>query len=1412
MVRTTKYIKSVFLSLLVLMLPTKAKSTEITAIDFLGNPIGQVISTGMVISSDGQNVGSITADSLIINADGAVIGGVVPQGVVIGNDNRFLGKVYSDGIVRSFSGKEVGKALPNGLVIDDGGNLIGSVLYPGLVYSPDGNTIGRFTGSGIYTNLDGQRIGFVSANGYAYKKLGEEHVLDGRLISSRMVVSNEGKFIGSVAPTGRVMDFDGKDIGSLHANGFAYNNAGKIIGGLVTTKYAFNQTGKYVGIVTYNGEVKSGETTVGYYRPDGNIVNSNGEVFGYAIDIAATANDNYGQYLGYLIPNGQIVRGNEVVGILGAHGYVYDKEGKKIGSITVSGVVYDALAKFRGQALKSGEVVSVNGSLIGYMKGNKAFDANGTLIGGVLEGNVAYRDNNVALGAVNIDASVKSGSEKAKVSPFSYVFDKDGKIIGGNYKMDAIYSVNGLMYSYINPNGELYRVISDTKLTQNGILYNKKGYLGSVLNPLYIEEFNGDSLGRITQGNIVLNNKGEIAYKVLPSGYVVETKDVNSSTMAPIKGFYSNKIIALSTGGDLIGYADTDGSVIDLNNKIYGRVVYNDYVQDNNNIISGKMVPFASVVNEKCSSIGIINGRGDIINGRDVIIGHLMPNGQAVSDVGSYIGYSVFYNGLIDYDGNFSGTVNSGTGIDSSGKILGCVNKKGQVEDADNKIRYGVIIPSPVIDFENNIIGNVVANGEIVNGKDQIIGYIQPDGNAVSKTKKNLGNAMRYKVAFDNDNIFLGMVQNSGQVMNSEGKNVGQVYFDGSVYKNGNQIGYALYDFYVYDENFVTYGYLTKDGTVLSVVGSKLGQMDRGFVLDRKNQVVARGNRDYIVRDLSNNVVGELQLDGTVINTNGQNIGYLSEAGTIRDANGNEIARATPFQYYVIGERSEAPVLEESGKRSGFEPDYGGKVRINEIPSGEKGKKTSVDDKTKEPQVQRKFGDRVVGIALNPDGDIIGNIYEDDSVKDDDGNQIGFRTPDGVIVDMNYSPIGLEEVKHTNIGEMFIPENAFGNGNAYGIGNQPTNLGPGGGYGQGERYDPHRANALAQLQAARRSNIAHGQIHRDESKIKVSSFTGYEENGWPNSPQGAISSWRVDMSEMILEDKPIPAVLARSVYAGEDFSAGIPLTAIVERNVYAEEGRNIIIPAGSRVIGDLAGEGDSGGNSGGAVKIAISWRRLIRPDGSQFAIGGSTTADAQGRAGAIGYLDEQLLKKYSMPLLTSMLQNATAYIMASGSGSTNTDTSSTTDARSAAAEDARRNFISQMDQIFQEILQKKADIKAITYIPAGTRIIIFPKQDLWLNSEERDKKRGNDGGGSGYSEKGLASHNPEQEMGTSVTYSGNYQENVTPVSGNKSGSQQISTGRGPTGYNPPPSTGSTTQPPVVPESSSGGSDGVPELI
>ena len=1399
-----KNIKIFVISLLMLLLPYAGQAAEITAIDFNGNIIGQVISTGMVISPEGNAIGSISTDSLVLGPNGEIIGGVVPQGIVIGNDNHLLGKIHSDGVVRNLSGATLGKALPSGLVVDSEMNIIGSVLYPGLVYASDGSTIGRVTGAGIYVNLEGQRVGFVSPNGYVYRKSGYDYVLDGRLMSSKMVVSMTGRFIGSIAPSGKVIDFEGIDIGSVHANGYVYDSSEKIIGGVVQSGYAYDNYGKYMGIVSYNGEVKFNNDTIGYYRADHNIVNDKNEVIGYAVDIAATANDNSGQFLGRLMPNGNIVRGMQITGHLGARGYVYDDKEIKIGEIIQTGPVYDVSAKLRGQSIKSGKVISLSGSPIGSMRGSYAFDSNGTLMGGVVKSLVAVTQTNNSLGTVNIDAGVSNSGELNKVSPFGYLFDNTGKVVGSGFAMGALYSPEGLLYSYINPNGDMYREISGVKLTDSGVAIGRDGFIGSILNPLFALNLKGESLGVFAENNLLLDAEKEIAYKIIPGNYVIESNKTISSALAPVRGFASGNRIALNIGGDLIGYADSRGVVIGLNGQEYGNIWYNDYVIDKSKNLTGQLIPFTTVYNEKCDIIGVVNGRGDITNNREVIIGRLLPNGQAISDVGGFIGYSSFSKNLIDANGNFAGVLSSGNGISSEGRNLGCVDAKGRIYDEDKKLIYSTVITSPVIDFNNSIIGQVMVDGAVIDASNQAIGKMLPNKDVVSKDSRILGNVMQYKVAYSNANKFLGLVQNSGQVVNPAGVVVGQVNFDGSVQNHGDIIGYALYDMYVYDEEFKTYGYLTKDGTVLSMVGSRLGKIDKGFLINRQREIVARGNRDYIVRNNSHDAIGELQLDGTVISFSGENVGYLSDAGVIRNADGEEIAFARPLQYYVVTEDSgqssqdwldRKRVKINDAEREGYDEDE----EYEEDEKYEKGQKSSGGYR------KPNSGSRVVGIALSPDGDILGDIYDDDTVKNGNGESIGFRTPDGMIVDMNYNPIGIEEVKHVSAENMFIPSNAFGKGNAYGIGDEPNNLGPGGGYGQGERYDPYRLQALRGMQGARRASSSPTRI---KNNINVSTFTGYEKDGgWTSNSK--TSTWRWDMSEMILEDKAIPAVLARSVYASEGFSENIPITAIVERNVYAEEGRNIIIPAGSRVIGSMGGD-SSGGNSGGAVKIGIQWKRLIRPDGSQFYFDNAQTGDPQGRSGAIGYLDEQLLKKYSLPMVSSLLESATAYLMASGSGSSNNGTTTQTSSLSQAAEDARQNFLEQFNRFFEDLMDKRADIKAVTYIPAGTRIIIFPNEDMWLNSVERTQA----GGGSQYqveSGHGLTSDNPGgtssgPATGGNVQYSGNVSENVQPAQPATGGARVNSGGAGGAG-----NAGGTVQtPPTVPSSNS--SNDVPELL
>ena len=137
-----------------------------------------------------------------------------------------------------------------------------------------------------------------------------------------MVISASGEFIGSVAPGGQVTDFDTKVIGNVHANGYVYNENSEIIGKTVTNGYAFDNIGNYLGVVSYNGEVVKNGKILGKLRADDKIIDENENVIGFYVELTATATDFKGKYLGRVLPEGKVAKAREVIGRVGAKGFV----------------------------------------------------------------------------------------------------------------------------------------------------------------------------------------------------------------------------------------------------------------------------------------------------------------------------------------------------------------------------------------------------------------------------------------------------------------------------------------------------------------------------------------------------------------------------------------------------------------------------------------------------------------------------------------------------------------------------------------------------------------------------------------------------------------------------------------------------------------------------------------------------------------------------------------------------------------------------------------------------------------------------------------------------------------------------------------------------------------------------------
>ena len=1373
-----------------------ALAQEITAINFDGEILGKVIPDGKVVGADNKLIGNVTADSFIVGFDGKLVGGVIPQGIAVGNDARLLGKVNNDGSVRSASGQVLGRVLPNGLVVNDFFDIIGAVVFPGLVYSDEGKTVGRITGDGLYTNLQGQQIGVVTPDGYAYRKVGNDYILEGRLISSKMVVSLQGEFIGSVTPGGQVSDFDSQVIGQIKANGFVYDEQNQIVGHIVRSGYAFDNSGYYLGYVSYNGEIIDGGKVVGRIRADGRVADLSGKIIGYGIDIAATATDMKGKYLGRVLPDGNLARAKSVTALVGARGVVFSADGSSIGQIAANGPVFDYKGSLRGHALPGGSVISLNGTPLGYTIDNKAYDLSGRMIGLVNGHKMIFSNSGDVLGLNGIGSQMTVDSKQYLVSPFGYVFNQDGEFSGTSQNIGSLYSPNGSSVSIIGLNGRAVNEggIDEGYVTAQGYLVNQQNKLtAKSINAIYAVGKAAKYLGNLSAENLILDTSLRVMAKILPNNFVVETNKTVSNNYQPQIGQAYAENIATDFTGNFLGYVDILGNVNNLSGAKIGHVVERGLVIDNNNIVIGFLLPYRAMLNNDCEVVGVVTPRGDVQNFRGVYLGKALSNGQVLSDSGSILGFLTPLAPVVDYNGNISGLIGSdGKVLNLEKSNLGCVDKSGILRNADGMAVAGAVKFGSAMAFDGNIIGYASMIGDIIGSGDNIIGYQQPDGNINSSSGIPVGAMLEYKVAFNLDNRFMGRVLVDGSVVDDKFNEVGRVNFEGYVVSSGQKIGYALNDFYVYDADDNAIGYINRNGDVVSFTNQSLGRIERGFLLDKDQNVIGRGSRDYNIREKTQLVVGYLAFNGEVVDKAGNIVGKLSNAGEIKNQNNETIAQAYPLQYYskISAQPKRKMIFDKDGNFIGYLDENGNVVDANGNIIGTLDKDGNVIDKdgniiggsAKGKAVYDKDGNLIgnidddgnvvdangkiigkvtesgdvvdangniiggisnnwyqkapvrteevvkdedvspalkllesgqhrksLGIALTPDGEYLGDILEDKTVVDAEGNYIGRLMPDGLVIDDEGTLIGVEEVKKADKSEMFVPAGTFGDGGAYGTGTGPAgNLGPGGGYGPGERYDPVRQAALNAAMAERRKNISVGKI---SNGVRKEAFDGMQKD-WEEQGIGkVISSWRVDLSEMIFADKPIPAVISRAI----DSNNPAPITAFVERNVYAEEGRNIIIPAGSRLIGSLGGVTASAEATSESARVQISWERLIRPDGSLFVFQG-LTADAQGRAGALGYVDQQLFKKYTLPVLTTSLTSATSYFMAPSEEGTDNESP-----RQQAANDARQNFLNEMSNIFDEILADKSNIKPMTYIPAGTRIIVFPNTDLWLRTIERDQ-------------------------------------------------------------------------------------------
>lgn len=89
--------------------------------------------------------------------------------------------------------------------------------------------------------------------------------------------------------------------------------------------------------------------------------------------------------------------------------------------------------------------------------------------------------------------------------------------------------------------------------------------------------------------------------------------------------------------------------------------------------------------------------------------------------------------------------------------------------------------------------------------------------------------------------------------------------------------------------------------------------------------------------------------------------------------------------------------------------------------------------------------------------------------------------------------------------------------------------------------------------------------------------------------------------------------------------------AIVSRDVRGFDGSRILIPRGSRLVGEYKADLAQGQN-----RAFVQWQTLTRPDGVQIAVD-SPAADPLGRAGVKGKVDSHFFQRFAGAILQSTL-------------------------------------------------------------------------------------------------------------------------------------------------------------------------------
>jgi len=184
-----------------------------------------------------------------------------------------------------------------------------------------------------------------------------------------------------------------------------------------------------------------------------------------------------------------------------------------------------------------------------------------------------------------------------------------------------------------------------------------------------------------------------------------------------------------------------------------------------------------------------------------------------------------------------------------------------------------------------------------------------------------------------------------------------------------------------------------------------------------------------------------------------------------------------------------------------------------------------------------------------------------------------------------------------------------------------------------------------------------------------------------------------DISKLIIQGTIISAVLETAL------NTELPgnIRAQVIYPVYSYDGQNVLMPAGTRLIGTYNSE-----ISIAQKRVLIAWNRAITPEGKSVILA-ATGTDRLGRAGQTGNVDTRFFKRFGTAILITSI-SAIPSFLANDDATGNTGTSAATGVAQDAADDLK--------DATKDVLEEYLKLPPIIRIPQGTIMKVLVNQDL----------------------------------------------------------------------------------------------------